>query len=53
MATFDTVKKIDNYQYAEGCPVFITGGNLLKKLMTDRYIVSLDLEVYHRRLFRL
>lgn len=31
MATFDIVKKIDNYQYAEGCPVFITGGNLLKK----------------------
>ena len=31
MAKFDVLKKLDNYQYTEGCPVFITGGNLLKK----------------------
>lgn len=41
MANYEVRKRLENYQYTEGCPVFITGGNLVQDTDTDKIYVQL------------
>lgn len=41
MSDFTVIKRLENYQYIEGCPIFITGGNLLKDSETNNIFVQI------------
>lgn len=41
MSRYEVLKRLDNYQYTEGCPVFITGGNLLKDTQAGKIFIQL------------
>lgn len=43
MANYEVIKRLDNYQYIEGCPVFITGGNLIKETESEDMFVNIRL----------
>lgn len=40
MFDFTVIRRFENYQYIEGCPIFITGGNLLKDRETNNIFVQ-------------
>lgn len=40
MFDFTVIRRFENYQYIEGCPIFITGGNLLKDSETNNIFVQ-------------
>ncbi|MCM1059123.1 MAG: hypothetical protein NC452_02390 [Eubacterium sp.] len=41
MSRYDVLSRLDNYQYIYGCPVFITGGNILKDTKTNEIYINL------------
>lgn len=41
MSDFTVIKRLENYQYIEECPIFITGGNLLKDSETNNIFVQI------------
>lgn len=41
MKRYDILNRLDNYQYIYGCPVFITGGNILKDTTTNEIYINL------------
>lgn len=43
MANYEVSKRLENYQYIEGCPIFITGGNILKETETNDMFVNIRL----------
>lgn len=41
MSKYEVLSRLDNYQYIYNCPVFITGGNILKDTITNEIYINL------------
>ena len=52
MSKYEILERFNGYQYTEGCPVFITGGNLLKDNETKDIYVQLKFKSLSEKVIR-